>query len=138
MVLEVNNTPWGERHCYVLPSQDNRASNRQLARYRFDKKMHVSPFMPMDLRYVCRATAPDEQLYLGIQCSRQGDKVFDADLSLKRKEINKPALRRLLIRYPLMTLRVTAAIHWQAVKLAAKRVPFFAHPSNSSARGSNA
>src|SRR5262245_17278776 len=117
VVAEVNNTPWGERHCYVL-------SGRPL-RFRTDKAMHVSPFMPMDVRYEWRFSEPGEHLVVGMGLERGGRKIFDATLALQRHPISNCVLAR----FPLMTVQVIAAIHWQALRLWLKGVPFYNHPA---------
>jgi DUF1365 family protein len=127
IVAEVNNTPWGERHCYVLhPGIDEGRGG--LKRYRPAKRMHVSPFMPMDVDYDWRFSQPATNLSVHMENHRQGEKVFDATLSLKRREITTASLARSLYAYPLMTLKVIAAIHWQALRLWLKGSPVFDHP----------
>jgi uncharacterized protein len=118
VVAEVSNTPWGERHCYVL-------SGKWDLCFRTAKEMHVSPFMPMDLSYEWRFTAPGERLGVGMALERGGEKVFDATLALSREPISNGVL----LRFPFMTLRVIASIHWQALKLWLKRVPVYTHPA---------
>lgn len=130
IVAEVNNTPWGERHCYVLDAgQDEGQAGH--ARHRPVKAMHVSPFMPMDVDYDWRFSAPGERLAVHMENHRQGDKLFDATLELERVEITGPALARVLSLYPVMTFRVIWAIHWQALRLWLKRVPVYDHPSKA-------
>ena len=68
---------------------------------------------------------------------RRGKKLFDASLSLKRREISSSALNRVLINYPLMTARVTALIYWQALRLHLKKVPFYTHPAKRDAATSS-
>jgi DUF1365 family protein len=132
IVAEVNNTPWGERHCYVLPQRSNEGQGGH-GRYRPAKAMHVSPFMPMDVDYDWRFSAPGSdrgsRLTIHMENAREGRKIFDATLDLERAEIGAGALARALARYPLMTLKVIAAIHWQALKLWVKGAPVHAHPS---------
>lgn len=125
IVAEVNNTPWGEQHCYVL---NNPESAR---RFRSAKKMHVSPFMPMDVEYDWRFTAPGSHLAVHMALEREARKVFDATLRLERRPMSRTSLAATLVRFPLMTLKVIFAIHWQALFLWLKRVPVHTHPAKA-------
>jgi hypothetical protein len=128
IVAEVNNTPWGERHCYVLGPGMNEGRDG-LKRYRPVKRMHVSPFMPMDVDYDWRFSQPKTRLSVHMENHRQGEKVFDATLSLERREISTSSLARSLCLYPLMTMKVIVAIHWQALRLWIKGSPVYDHPA---------
>lgn len=130
IVLEVNNTPWGERHCYVLPRRGGASSGGTLE-FEFAKAMHVSPFLPMDMRYRCRIRQPGEQLLVGIENWRAGQKVFDAHLSLRREPITHKAMARQLALDPVITLRIIALIMWQAGKLWWKQAPVYTHPARA-------
>lgn len=126
IVAEVNNTPWGERHLYVLGNESS-ACNPRHREYAPQKVMHVSPFMAMDVDYHWRFSTHDRQLFVHMQTSRGADKIFDAILSLTRTEITAWSLARALASYPFMTLKVIAAIHWQAVLLWLKGAPVYDH-----------
>jgi hypothetical protein len=130
LVGEVNNTPWGERHCYVLDRRDSLAGGRR-ARWRFPKAFHVSPFMPMGQVYDWAFLEPGPRLVVHMRNEEGGRALFDATLSLERREIDAGALARVLLRHPAMTLKVLAAIYWNALRLWAKRVPVFTHPAKA-------
>jgi uncharacterized protein len=125
IVAEVTNTPWRERHQYVLPAG---AQDAPLKRFELDKRFHVSPFMPMEMHYRWCFNEPSGRLLAHMQNFREQRFVFDATLSLRREPISAGALVRALFGYPLMTLKVVTAIHFQALRLLLKRTPFFAHP----------
>jgi DUF1365 family protein len=127
IVAEITNTPWNERHAYVLTGPTSEAGPREL-RYQFAKEFHVSPFMPMAADYDWRFGVPGERLAVNMQSHIGGERVFDATLDLSRREITGPALAQALLAFPCMTASVVAGIYTQALKLWWKRMPFHTHP----------
>ncbi|MFN2288900.1 MAG: DUF1365 domain-containing protein [Chromatocurvus sp.] len=128
LVAEVTNTPWNERHSYVMQAgEDARALRRD-----FDKAFHVSPFNPMAMRYHWRSNAPGKRLAIHLANSTEEGTVFDATLALRAEPLTAGNLNRMLLRYPLMTGKVAAAIYWQALKLFIKRMPIYPHPKTGS------
>lgn len=120
---EVCNT-YGERLVYVIPAETRRGHIRHSA-----PKLHfVSPFMPMECRYDFTILPPGDRIRIGIAESDPAGALLTASFSGKRQPFTEPNLLRLLFRYPLMTLKVTAAIHWEAAKLLAKGLPLHPHP----------
>jgi uncharacterized protein len=130
IVAEITNTPWNERHAYVLtgPAQD---PDPRVLRYRFAKEFHVSPFMPMEMNYDWRFGVPGERLAVNMQNFQHGDRVFDATLDLTRREIGAGALARALVAFPCMPATVLAGIYLQALRLWLKRIPIHVHPSRT-------
>ena len=126
MIAEVTNTPWGDSRSYVLeaPAEGSAAGMRGT----FDKRLHVSPFMPMQQRYEWTATEPGDRLAVSIRNREAGEVVFEAGVDLRRREITPSAMRGLLLRYPPMTISTIARIYWNAVKLKLKGAPYFSHP----------
>ena len=134
IVAEITNTPWKERHQYVLPisgaaSADSSAGGARIKSFRFDKDFHVSPFLPMDMQYRWSFTEPVERLFVHMQNFRDGAQLFDATLALRQQPISPAALLGVLFSFPLMTLKVIAAIHWQALRLWLKHTPVYDHPA---------
>jgi uncharacterized protein len=123
VVAEVNNTPWGERHAYVLPGN----------RGEFDKRLHVSPFMGMNQSYAARASTPGDALSVHIENHEGGEKVFDATLSVRRVELTRANLRAITRRYPLATGRVLALIYGHAVGLKIAGARYHPHPGRAAA-----
>jgi len=126
VVAEITNTPWNERHAYVLDARNLPARSMS---FRFQKDFHVSPFMPMDVDYDWRFGVPGADLRVDMANSRKGKRVFDATLDLQRREITGGSLALALARHPLGGARVLFAIYWQALRLWVKRAPFYRHPA---------
>ncbi len=123
IVAEINNTPWGEQHCYVVEG---------LRRDSFEKQFHVSPFMDMQQRYNWRFSTPADTLAVHMENHTADGKIFDATLRLRREPITARSLNTKLVTYPLMTAQVVAGIYWQAFKLWWKKCPYVAHPATGS------
>ena len=132
IVCEVNNTPWGERHLYVLDEQQNIARGK-LKRYQRSKAFHVSPFMPMDIQYNWLFKPPADRLSVHMENYQEQAKLFDATLTLRRQPITSKNLARVLLTYPLITVKVVVAIYFEALRLWLKKTPFYSHPVSSDA-----
>ncbi len=130
MVLaEVSNT-FGESHNYWL-TESNRLGSDRAFRYAAAKAFHVSPFMPMSLDYEFTFTPPEDRIVAHLATFDAGTRTFDATLTLDRREWSAREIRRALFRHPWLTGKVIAAIHYQALRLFLKRVPFYPNPSNA-------
>lgn len=127
IVLEVTNTPWGERHAYVLPCRDPGSAGARHSGA-FDKAIHVSPFMGMDQRYAWRAVAPGPTLSLHIESTEGNVRVFDATLRLRRRPLDHRTLAGITMRYPLAAQRMLVLIYAHAVCLRLKGVKIRPHP----------
>ena len=123
LVAEVTNTPWGERHAYVIG-----AGGARIIQGGMDKALHVSPFMEMDQRYEVRATEPAATLSVHISSHQEGERAFDATLALERRELTARTLAESTLRHPASTLRTLVLIYGHAVGLWLRRVPLVAHP----------
>lgn len=138
VVAEVNNTPWGEQHCYVLDAAHDKGQAGSLPRmhhWQKAKQMHVSPFMEMDMHYDFRLSEPGDRLSVYMQNHQDGELVFDAGLQLQRQSISPASLRNALFQFPFMSLQVIFAIHWQALRLWLKGVPLVSHPGSATPAG---
>jgi DUF1365 family protein len=121
VIYEVNNT-FGNRIFYVLPASG------QPIRQSVAKAMHVSPFMDMDLDYDFTLGRPAEGFGITIRVARDGELVLTASFHGRRKPFTDAALLRAWAGHPLLTLKVVAGIHWEALKLWRKGLKFRTNP----------
>ena len=117
IVYEVHNT-YDERHAYVLPVGED----RKLVRHACPKNFYVSPFLSRDCRYNFRIRPPGGDVAITIQEEEAGAAILNASFAGERRPLCDGVLARLLLRYPLMTLKVVTAIHFEAVRLMLKGV----------------
>ena len=118
LLYEVHNT-FGERHTYLIPVEG--VADGPLEQHCL-KAFYVSPFMDMDIAYTFRVTPPGERIALVIdgsdpQNSGQDGRVLVASLAGERRELTDAALLSAFLAFPLLTLKVVAGIHWEALKL---------------------
>ena len=127
IVAEITNTPWLERHSYVLGKKQDNGEEKGL-RFQFSKKFHVSPFMDMDFWYDWHFKEPEESLFIHMTNFKEETKFFEAKLNMQRREISGPSLSWILVSFPAMTLKVLSMIYWQAFRLWLKKIPYYEHP----------
>jgi DUF1365 family protein len=118
MLAEVSNTPWLERHYYLVDLAEQADT---------EKAFHVSPFNPMDMRYQWRIQQPSERQFVHIAAHRERLE-FDATMALSAQPMNRQQIARVLKTHPVMSIKIVAGIYWQAMKLLIKRVPVYGHP----------
>lgn len=124
MIAEITNTPWKERHAYVLPGDGD-----GWHRWEFRKRFHVSPFQPMEQTYRWRLRIAGGRLAIGMtNLAADGSRAFDADLALRLTPLNGRRLRRTLLLQPLMGMQAILRIHLEALRLWWRDAPTFPHP----------
>jgi uncharacterized protein len=112
LVYEVHNT-FGERHWYSIPADAASGTLHQHCRKRF----YVSPFMDMDMSYEFHVMGPAKRVGIAIRVSTTEGAVMHASLAGLRRELTDRALLRMFMTIPAITLKVSAAIHWEALRL---------------------
>lgn len=125
VIAEVTNTPWGGRHSYAA----RRTADDGPIEARFSKQLHVSPFNPMEQTYTLRAGDPGNTLNVSIANEQDGERVHDAGLTLRRREMTRAAMSRVLIRHPASAMVTLARIYGHGVRLKLKGVPHYRNPA---------
>ena len=125
LLHEVHNT-FGERHTYLIPLSPGDRPDAIVQSC--DKTFHVSPFMAMDMRYDFRVHAPDDRLDLVIRGGDADGPMIVAAMTARRRELSDATLLTAFLRTPLLTLKVIAGIHWEALRLLLKGLRIYGHP----------
>lgn len=137
VIAEITNTPWDERHRYVLSDQTHGMEGawspaHGRGRFVFQKAFHVSPFFPLDMKYTWVFSAPKSNagspLHVFMMNERDGQKAFEVNLDLRRSTLSAGSLARALLLYPFLTARALVGIYLHAGLLWMKGTPFFSHP----------
>ena len=128
IVYEVHNT-YDERHFYVLPAE----GHSNIVSHDCAKKFYVSPFLSPDCRYFFRIRPPDEKVAVVIHEKEMGAPMLEASFTGNRRTLTDRALLNMLVAYPLMTLKVVVAIHFEAVRLMLKGIRRHPHSPHSPA-----
>lgn len=125
LLAEVSNTPWNERHCYLVDIAQAHDRGQAVN----DKVFHVSPFMTLDMRYRWQVEANNERFHLQIDNEREGgERLFRAGLQLRGQAFDKAGLNQFFKRFPMLTAYILYGIYRQALSLFRKGVTFVAHP----------
>jgi uncharacterized protein len=124
LIYQVHNT-FGERHSYVFRVEGLSAALHQ----RCQKLFYVSPFLDMDMRYDFRITGPDERIAVGISVNSPARPVMTAVMTGRRRELTELNLMFIFLKIPMITIKVIAAIHWEALRLWAKGIRLHRRPS---------
>lgn len=124
IIYEVRNTFGGMHHYAADVGPDASGTIHQSA----EKDFYVSPFLPMEMRYRFHVKPPSDRFTIAIEDHDRDGLMLTASMALTRQDLNDRSLARLLARFPLMTLKVIVAIHWEALRLWLKRVPFHSRP----------
>ena len=124
VVAEVNNT-FGGRYLYLLDEGARTPQGHYAAR----KLLHVSPFISMDARYTFRFGTLGERFAVAIHEEEAGTPVLAATMTGERRALTDCALGGISVRFPLLTVKIIAAIHWQALRLWWKGVRVYQQPA---------
>ena len=135
MIYEVRNT-FGDIHAYVLPVKPGQISIAGI-RQHHDKLFYVSPFIDMAMRYHFRVSPPADSIKLRILETDRGGPLLAATFNGRRRAMTTPALLRSVFSLPLVTLKIMAAIHWEALRLWLKGARLVPRPNAATANAAS-
>lgn len=123
MLAEVSNTPWNQKHYYLVDLAIQAPS---------EKVFHVSPFMDLNMKYKWKINPPSQRskgMLIHIENEKSENKaiIFDATLALKKSDFSDKALFKVWCGLPVMTWNIMAGIYSQALALFLKRIPFISY-----------
>ncbi len=140
ILSEITNTPWGERHPYLL-SCDNSSERGDCYIFNFNKEFHISPFVSMEMDYQWLFKIQNDQLRIHMKVikkssaenhdlasAKQKSKVIDVTFTGKHIPLSQNNLNSMILRHPFQPLKMVWRIYWQALKLWLKKTPFYLHP----------
>jgi|TARA_B110000014_G_scaffold264451_1_gene266199 DUF1365 family protein len=125
IVSHITNTPWDEKYAYVHDCKNKKSGTKN---FKFNKKFHVSPFMPMAIKYNWKFTEPKDFLYVSMDSFQEDKFNFNATLKLTKRAWTPWALNKILLTFPPTTIKIILVIYWNAFLLFIKRIPFYPHP----------
>ena len=131
ILYEVSNT-FGQRHSYLIEVDAAAAQPGALIEQQCAKRLHVSPFLGLDMRYLFRIDPPDTQrasLSIGVAAHDSSGVVLNARFDAQRRVLSDAALAKAFFSHPLLTLKVVLAIHWEALRLFAKGLSLLPTPA---------
>lgn len=129
ILAEITNTPWGERFSYLLTADAAQPADDGYS-WRFPKRFHVSPFLPMALEYAWRFNCPGRDLRVHMRVLESDTPQFDAALTLQRRQLTASNLLGQLLKMPVQSLKVAIGIYWNALLIRLRGNPFHAHPKS--------
>ncbi|MGX9418308.1 DUF1365 domain-containing protein [Vibrio sp. WJH972] len=125
LLAEVSNTPWNQTHYYLVPVYDGAIDD-----YEHNKAFHVSPFNPINQRYLWRVKPVIRKLFVHLECHKD-EKVFDATLVMKMSSLSSKSLVLSLLKTPIMAIKVISSIYWHALVLWWKGAPIYDHTTKT-------
>ncbi len=126
IIAEITNTPWQQRHAYVLAIDSETTHHSH--QFTFEKRFHVSPFMPMGLDYDWKFSFDSHAIHINMKLKQESRVIFNANLSLTQQPLTQRAAFKAWAKYPAQSATTLFSIYWNALRLWLKGTPTYTHP----------